>query len=143
MSAQGDRITLSIPVNAKFIAAARLLTAGLAARANLTVEAVEDLKIAVSEACTNVTEHAFANEAEARNKTIQLTFHVADGELTVEVEDEGRGFDPKHLPDMKNKPLDNDTGIGVYLIQEMMDEVKIESAPGSGTKIIMTKRCAR
>lgn len=143
MSAQGDRISLSIPVSAKYIAAARLLTAGLAARANLSVEAVEDLKIAVSEACTNVTEHAFASEAEARNKTIDLTFHVANGELTVAVEDEGCGFDPKHLPDMNNKPVVNDTGIGVYLIREMMDEVKIESAPGSGTKIVMTKRCAR
>ncbi len=143
MNNRGERVTLTVPVDAKYISLARLVAAGVAARANLSIDAVEDLKIAVSEACTNVTEHAFGGEEEVAAKTMELAFYIADGRLTVEVEDEGCGFDPKHLPTMKEKPAAEDTGLGLYLISELMDEVQIQSAPGSGTKIIMTKRSAR
>lgn len=143
MTRVAERIALSLPADVKYISVARLVTAGAAARADLSIEATEDFKIAVSEACTNVTEHAFGDDAEAGEQSIKLAFYVSDKELTVEVEDEGCGFDPKHLPPVAEKPFTDGTGLGLYLIRELMDEVKIESAPGSGTKIVMTKRSAR
>ncbi len=143
MSKLGDRIAMSLPVDVKYISVARLAIAGAAARADLSIEATEDLKIAVSEACTNVIEHAFGDDPAAGDHRIKLTFYVADKELTIEVEDEGCGFDPKHLPPVADKPFAEGTGLGLYLMGEMMDEIKIESAPGSGTKIMMTKRSAR
>lgn len=143
MSKVADRIAVSLPADVKYISVARLVTAGVAARADLSIEAIEDLKIAISEACTNVTEHAFGDDAEAGAHHIKLAFYVSDKELTVEVEDEGCGFDPKHLPPVAEKPFAEGAGLGLYLIGELMDDVKIESAPGSGTKIVMTKRSAR
>ncbi len=143
MSKVADRIAVSLPADVKYISVARLVTAGAAARADLSIEATEDLKVAVSEACTNVMEHAFGDDVERGAQNIKLAFYVSDKELTVEVEDEGCGFDPKHLPPVAEKPFTEGTGLGLYLIRELMDEVKIESAPGSGTKIVMTKRSAR
>lgn len=140
MGDQGDLITMILPADVKYISVARLVTAGIAARAGLSIDATEDTKVAISEAATNVTEHAYGDDDAKR--VIKLTFAVRDGQLTISVEDEGRGFDPKHLPDMSEKEFTEDTGLGLYLIQELMEDVSIESAPGSGTKITMTKRTA-
>ncbi len=143
MARKCDHITVTLPVDVQYISVARLIAAGVAARAHLTVDEIEDLKVAVSEACTNVTEHAFSDDDENTAHSFRLRYSVSDGELTLEVEDEGRGFDPKHLPDAKRKEYVEASGLGLYLIAELMDEVDIQSAPGSGTKITMTKRSAR
>lgn len=140
MSEQGDLITMTLPADVRYISVARLVTAGIAARAGLSIDATEDTKVAISEAATNVTEHAY-KDVDAR-RFIKLSFTVRDGQLTISVEDEGCGFDPKHLPDMSEKEFTEDTGLGLYLIKELMEDVSIQSAPGSGTKITMTKRAA-
>ena len=141
MSNQADRITMTLPADVRYVSVARLVTAGIAARAGLTIDATEDLKVAISEAATNVTEHAYSEGDDCKH-LIKLTFSVREGELTIAVEDEGCGFDPKHLPDMAEKEFTEDTGLGLYLIKELMDDFEIQSAPGSGTKILMTKRSA-
>ncbi len=141
MGDQGDLITMTLPADVKYISVARLVTAGIAARAGLSIDATEDIKVAISEAATNVTEHAYT-EASEGNRLMKLAFIVRDGQLTISVEDEGRGFDIKHLPDMSEKEFTEDTGLGLYLIKELMEDVTIQSAPGSGTKITMTKRAA-
>ena len=141
MNDQDDLITMTLPADVRYISVARLVTAGIAARAGLSIDATEDTKVAISEAATNVTEHAYKNSDGGRQPS-KLTFTVRDGQLTISVEDEGCGFDPKHLPDMSEKEFTEDTGLGLYLIKELMEDVTIQSAPGSGTKITMTKRTA-
>lgn len=143
MSTRRDRVTLSVPAQTRYLQAVRLLTGGLGARANLSMEDVENVKIAVNEACTNVTKHAFCDENTPDECSMKLVFFLSDGEMTVEVIDEGSGFDPKHLQPQIRPPLSEQGSLGLYLVHELMDEVKIESAPGSGTKVIMTKRRSR
>ncbi|MFO7945815.1 MAG: ATP-binding protein [Armatimonadota bacterium] len=145
MNQRGDRLRLTMPTNVKYLETARLLAAGVGARAELNIEQIEDLKVAVSEACTNVCEHAYdSSSGEVQQPQMTIDFYVGDNEVTVEVEDEGRGFDPKHIPDREQwQELGEDAGLGLFLIHELMDEVQIQSAPGSGTKIIMTKRASR
>jgi serine/threonine-protein kinase RsbW len=144
MSARGERISLTLPASFKYLQTARLLAGGVGARAELGIPEVEDLKVAVSEACTNACEHAFEpEEGETQPQVMKLDFYVSDGRVTVEIEDEGRGFDPKHLPDSEDyEELKEESGLGLYLVRELMDEVEVQSAPGSGTKIIMTKRAS-
>lgn len=145
MNERGDRLRLTMPTNVKYLETARLLAAGVGARAELDIEQIEDLKVAVSEACTNVCEHAYDHESgQAQQPEMTIAFYVKENEVTVEVEDEGRGFDPKHIPDGDQwQDLGEDAGLGLFLIHELMDEVEVQSAPGSGTKIIMTKRASR
>ncbi len=136
-----ETIELKIPCDPKYIAVARLVAAGVGARSDLTVDDIDDLKVAVSEACTNVIDHAFPDPEKTEHSTaISLRFTPCERGLQVEVEDCGVGFDPDDLPELEiDKPSANG-GLGLYLIGKLTDKVDIQSAPDSGTKVIMIKR---
>ncbi len=140
MAATNECITLEIPCHAKYIALVRLAVAGVAARTQLTVDDIDDVKVAVSEACTNVIEHAFtAEETIDRPRAIEIRFYPQDKQLRVEVTDQGKGFDPKRVISPEGNLQDKEGGLGLYLIERLMDDVDIQSAPGSGTKVTMVK----
>ncbi len=160
---EADTIELQIPCDPKYIGVARLVAAGVGAHSGLNADEIDDLKVAVSEACTNVIDHAFPDsEKTDQPTTISLRFTSSKTGLQVEVEDYGVGFDPDNLPkpelnepsvngglglylitqltdEVLNEPSVNG-GLGLYLITQLTDEVHIQSAPDSGTKIIMIKR---
>ena len=138
-----DTVEMTVPCEPRFLSVVRLTVAGAGARAGLGVQEVDDVKVAVSEACTNAIEHAYP-EGGAGCPGIKIRLTAREGELRLEVEDEGAGFEPKRLPrvDLEER-VQEEGGLGIYLMRQLMDEVKIESAPGSGTKIIMVKRSAR
>lgn len=136
-------IEMKVPCETRFLSVVRLAVAGAAARAGLGVGEADDLKVAVSEACTNAIEHAFPGMDEG-GAMMLVRMAVRQGELRVEVVDEGAGFDPKRLPQTPPEERDlEEGGLGLYLMHGLMDEVKVESAPGSGTKITLVKRLAR
>jgi serine/threonine-protein kinase RsbW len=146
MSTPLDRDTLEmrIPCETRFLSVVRLTVAGVAARSGLGVAEVDDVKVAISEACTNVIEHAYDASTGGHCGLIHIRMTSREGELRLEIEDEGAGFDPKRLPKVDiEERVQEEGGLGIYLMRQLMDEVKIESAPGSGTKIIMVKRVAR
>jgi len=139
-----DTIEMRIPCEPKFLSVVRLTVAGAAARAGLGVGEIDDLKVATSEACTNALEHAYQGGAEGCCTSIAIRMQVKDGEMRIEVEDEGCGFEPKRLPKVDPEQRVREAGgLGIYLIHSLMDEVKIGRAPGSGTKVTMVKRAAR
>jgi len=132
-----DTIELTIPCHPRYLGVARLLVGGLGAQAGLSVDDVDDLKVAVSEAVTNVMDHAYGGGTEGR---VLVRYRPAAGELAVEIEDTGAGFDPARLPSGGPPKPGPEGGLGLYLVRELTDSMKIESAPGSGTKITITKR---
>lgn len=135
-----DVVILQLPPDPKYIHVVRLTAAGVASRAGLSIEDVDDLKVAISEAFTNAIDHAFEGR-EARAVTVRLT--PTPEHLSIEIIDEGVGFDAAGRDFKKEADLSGDGGLGLYLVHQYMDEVKIESAPGSGTRVIMKKRLAR
>lgn len=139
-----DTIEMKVPCDSRFLSVVRLTVAGAGARAGLAINEVDDVKVATSEACTNVLEHAYQDQPGATCPCLVIRMHVKTGELRVEVEDCGKGFDPKRLPKVEpEQRVKEEGGLGIYLMHSLMDEVKIESAPGSGTKVTMVKRLAR
>ena len=137
-------VELRIPCDAKYIAVARLVVAGVGSRVGLNMDEIDDLKVAVSEACTNVIEHAFAAcDTREGPAFIALRFVPRENALQVEVEDYGAGFDSDQIqaPSLSQPAVDQ--GLGLYLIGQLTDEVEVQSASGSGTKVIMTKYVAR
>ena len=139
-----DTIEMKVPCQPRFLSVVRLTVAGVAARAGLGVAEIDDLKVATSEACTNVLEHAYQECAEGACSGLIIRMILKEGEMRIEVEDEGCGFDPKRLPKVEpEQRVREEGGLGIFLIHSLMDEVKIESAPGSGTKITMVKRAVR
>jgi anti-sigma regulatory factor (Ser/Thr protein kinase) len=71
---------------------------------------------------------------------------LSNGEIVIEVCDEGVGFDKKsyRAPDFHGyEGLTRDQGRGIYLIQQLMDRTLIDSRPNQGTIVHMAKRLAK
>ncbi len=136
-------VALTIPADAKWLTVVRLTVSGVASRAGASYEDVDDIKVAVSEACTNAIDHAFRN-TQGTPPTICIECYPLDAAIRIEVSDEGCGFDPA-AAGILDQPADPDKqgGLGLYLIHKLMHETQVVSRPGGGTKVVMVKRFAR
>lgn len=118
---------------------ARVVVAVFMSRMNPTLEQMEDVKTAVSEAVTNAVIHGYQNG----DGTIFLEASV-DGEwLTVTVRDTGvgirdvkRAMEPLYTTDRTGER----SGMGFSFMEAFMDGVEVESEPGAGTRVTMKKR---
>jgi serine/threonine-protein kinase RsbW len=144
-TATAEKVELRIPARAEFLSVARLTVAAIASRMDFDVDAIEDIKTGVGEACTNVIQHAGAGEAE---RAIQVICSLESAQLVVEVRDAGAGFDAERcgqLVDLEQLPPESlpDSGYGLLLIRALMDDFQCLSQPGAGTLVRMVKRCTR
>ncbi len=118
---------------------ARVVVAVFFSRLNPTLEEIDDVKTAVSEAVTNAVIHGYRGG----RGTIFIRAAILGRELTVEVEDKGAGIaDVKKAmePMFTTDPSGERSGMGFSFMEAFMDEVEVVSAPGQGTKVIMKKR---
>jgi serine/threonine-protein kinase RsbW len=141
-SNNADTVTLELPCHPQYLLVARLTAGGVGHRAELSVEDIEDLKVAIAEACTNVINHAFDDSVKEADRKIIIRFTHSNNEVRVEVEDAGSGFDPERIERDKRTGLEGEGGLGFGLMRELTDSLEIESAPGSGTKVTLIKRAA-
>jgi stage II sporulation protein AB (anti-sigma F factor) len=125
----------SIPEN---VGVARLLVAMVAAQADFTVAEVDEVKLAVSEAVTNAVVHAYSSEPD---HLVHLEVTLEARTLGVTVEDHGRGIENIDLAMQPAVSSDPDRmGLGFCFMESHMDTLHVESAPGHGTRVVMTKR---
>ena len=128
---------LSVAENESF---ARVVIAAFAVQLSPTVSEIADIKTAVSEAVTNAIVHGY----EGSSGMVTLRAAIDDrSTLTVEVKDSGRGIAdvPKAMaPFFTTHPEQERSGMGVAVMQTFMDDVDVESAPGKGTIVRMSKR---
>jgi serine/threonine-protein kinase RsbW len=121
-----------------------LVVSSLAAgRRVLADDRVDDLKLAVSEACTNAIEAHDAIEADDR---VVVRWQETDDRFEVSILDQGEGFDPSSLPEhppvTDPERLNFERGLGIPLIRTLVDEVHFDSAD-SGTAVRLTLYCGR
>jgi serine/threonine-protein kinase RsbW len=134
--AQGRTVELHLDARPENLALTRLALAGMAANAGASREAVSDLKLAVTEACTNVIKHAYGDSTETGTMVVRYT--LGEGTLAIEVEDSGSGLEPAAAPD--GAAYNGGTqGMGLTIIRILTDELTIEST-GSGTRVAFVKR---
>ncbi len=125
-------VALSIPAKAEYIVLCRLALAGLARVRALEAETVADLKLALTEACSNSIRHAYA---QGRTGVVEVRYELNGEKLQVEVTDDGAGFDVSTLaPD--GEP--DEGGLGIAIIRALTDELAIES-DGQGSRLRFTK----
>ncbi len=125
-------VELRIPSKAEWVGVARLAVAGIASRLQFSIEDIEDLKLAVAEACTNCIQHATGGDS------VSITCQIFSDKITVTVEDAGAGVSSAALaPKRLGEPKVG--GLGVFLIRSLMDDVEYELNPDVGTKLTMTK----
>ena len=124
MEATLDRgvVALSIPAKAEYIALCRLALTGLAQVRGFEPETLADLKLALTEACSNSIRHAYE---EGRGGVVDVRYELSGDRLEVEVADEGSGFD-LGVSDVNGEELD-EGGLGIAIIRSLTDELAIES----------------
>jgi len=117
---------------------ARITVASFAAQLDPTVEEISDIKTAVSEAVTNSIIHGYEN----KEGTVTIIAKLFANSIEIEIIDIGKGIEnieQAREPLYTSKPELERSGMGFTIIESFMDEVKIESKLGEGTKIIMKK----
>lgn len=118
---------------------ARVAVAMFMSRMDPTMEEIDDVKTAVSEAVTNAIIHGYEKE----EGMVHMKLTIKGRELSVEVRDEGVGIaDVKKAmePLYTSKPSRERSGMGFSFMEAFMDEVWVDSAPGRGTVVRMVKR---
>ena len=121
---------------------ARVVTAVFMSRLDPTLEEMDDVKTAVSEAVTNAVIHGY-QEGEG---IIYMELQAEERQLTVMVRDLGVG-----IPDVKQAmepmyttdPSGERSGMGFSFMEAFMDQVQVESEPGRGTLVTMRKKIGR
>ncbi len=134
-------IEMKIPALSDYVGVVRLAVSGIGTRLNFSIEEIEDLKIAVSEACTNAVQYAYTKEDV--DPSIWINCYINDTQLKIEIKDTGKGFDPDNIKPRTNDDLiDEDKsnlGLGITFIKSLMDEVEFKSSIGEGTTVTMIK----
>ena len=99
------------------------------------------VQMAVDEACSNIVEHAYGEDAQG---SIDVTCCIQDqGDLLVSIHDTGKAFDPASVPeppvgaDLEDLP---EGGLGLYFMRKLMDVVHFSFSPQTGNTLIMVKR---
>jgi len=115
--------TLTIPSSTRFLEDVREFITTHATEAEFSESSVEQLKMAVDEACTNVIEHAYAGQSE---QPIEIAVSIQPDKLTIRIRDKGRGFDQQSYeePDLvKYAKSRKSGGFGVHIMRRLMDDV--------------------
>lgn len=121
---------------------ARMVVMAFMADMNPTLDELEDVKTAVSEAVTNAIIHGYNDES----KQVGLVCVREGQKLTVIVEDQGVGIpdvEEARQPFYTTKPEQERSGMGFAFMEAFMDEIQVESVLGEGTCVTMTKYIAR
>ncbi|MCL9662431.1 anti-sigma B factor RsbW [Paenibacillus hunanensis] len=145
MKADTQKVILNLPATAEFVDVVRLNLYGIASKMGFSYEDIEDMKVAVSEACNNSVLYAYGQDG----GHIDVIFEIGEETLSIIVEDEGESFETvKEMADqttLHDKELSDVQigGLGFYLMQALMDDVRIENVAGQGTRVTMSKSLAR
>jgi serine/threonine-protein kinase RsbW len=103
-------------------------------------QALYQIELAIDEACANVVEHAYLGEEQGE---MEVSCYLQGEMFVIRVRDWGTGFDPNAVeePDV-DAPLEDRGlgGLGLFLVQQVMDEVKFRFDPHQGSELLMFKR---
>ena len=140
-SAAVQSIRLTIPAKPEYITLGRLALTGIARLRPepMGEEVLGDLKLALTEACTNSVRHAYGGG----EGTVEITYELYADRLVVQVSDEGEGFEP---PPGAGTKLDDEElsegGLGIAIIEALADELEITERAAGGSSLRFVKRLA-
>jgi anti-sigma regulatory factor (Ser/Thr protein kinase) len=123
-------VRLTLPARPENVAVVRHVLGAFAEALQLPPDVVEDMRLAVTEACTNVVRHAYDDDAPG---PIDVVIRPNGDRLDLIVCDYGRGLGPS--PDLAGP------GLGLPLIAALADKVELEHGHTSGSRLAMSFRC--
>jgi serine/threonine-protein kinase RsbW len=125
----GSDVRLTLPARPENVAVIRHVLGAFAEALQLPADLVEDMRLAVTEACTNVVRHAYHDQP----GPIDVVIRPNGDTLELIVSDRGAGIGPS--PDLAGP------GLGLPLIAALADQVEIEHGPSRGSRLAMSFRC--
>ncbi|HEY7019058.1 MAG TPA: ATP-binding protein [Gaiellaceae bacterium] len=134
MTEEGRSVRLTIPARPEYITLGRLALTAIAGVRPLSEETLHDLKLALTEACTNSVKHAYDNSG---GGSVDIVYELRGDRLAVEVGDAGTGFDPP-LAGADGDEL-AEGGLGIAIIRALTDEVEIAEREGGGSRLRFVK----
>jgi serine/threonine-protein kinase RsbW len=126
-------IRLTIPAKPEYITLCRLALTGLSRVRTLSDETIADMKLALTEACSNSVRHAYGEQA----GTVEILYELQSDRLIVEVSDDGTGFDPDI--DINGDDALTEGGLGIAIIRSIADELDIERRESGGSRLRFVK----
>jgi len=135
--AGGDsrRVRLRIPARAEYITLGRLALTGLSRLQELSDETLADLKLALTEACSNSVRHAYRD---GRDGIVEILYDLEPHRLVIEVSDDGPGFDYVEA-EGENREL-TEGGLGLAIIRSLSDEFELSGrGPAGGARLRFVK----
>jgi serine/threonine-protein kinase RsbW len=136
VNAEPRVVRLTIPAKAEYITLCRLALAGIPQLRPVPDETLHDLKLALTEACTNSIRHAYGAGNEG---TVRIVYELDDDRISIEVADEGEGF---VLDEASEADRMSESGLGIAIIRALADELEIEPGDGRGSRLRFVKRLA-
>jgi len=140
MDAMERTFQLHVPSSTENLSMIRDFVGSIGARAGFDKRDLMQLEMAVDEACANVIEHAYGSD-NTREVTIKA---VLDAEsVEIRIIDTGKGFEPNKVPQEDLDKLISQRatgGLGMRIMNRVMDEVQYEMIPGQKNVLRMVKR---
>jgi serine/threonine-protein kinase RsbW len=129
-------VRLRIPAKPEYITLCRLALTGISRLRPLADETLADLKLALTEACSNSVRHAYANG----DGSVDIRYELHPDRLVIEVADDGTGFEPAE----SNRGAAGDElaegGLGIAIIRSIADDVEIGAGEdGRGSRLRFVK----
>ena len=118
---------------------ARVCVASFVTQLEPTMEDIDDIKTAVSEAVTNCIVHGYGSDEKGK---IVIECTLKENKAVISVEDFGRGIEDVQQamePLFTTQPEEERSGMGFTVMETFMDGIKVTSQVGKGTKVVMTK----
>ena len=119
---------------------ARVAVAAFVAQLDPTIDEINDVKTAVSEAVTNSIIHGYENREDG---IIKIEVEINENEVTIAIIDNGIGIDDIKQamePLYTSRPDLERSGMGFTVMETFMDELEVESNKGIGTKVVIKKK---
>jgi serine/threonine-protein kinase RsbW len=123
-------VRLTMPARPEGVGVVRQALAGMADALDFDAAVLADMKMAVSEACTNVVVHAYDGEDQG---VLEVEMSAGEAGLTIVVRDHGAGIQPR--PARSGAPA---LGLGLPLIAALSDSFELRGSAGTGTEVRMT-----
>ena len=125
----GSDVRLTLPARPENVAVVRHVLGAFAEALQLPDPVIEDMRLAVTEACTNVVRHAYAD---GEPGPVEILIRPEGNTLLVIVSDEGRGLAPR--------ADSTGPGLGLPLIAALSHSFEIEQVPDNGSRLRMAFR---
>ena len=128
-------VRLTIPAKPEYITLGRLALTAIAGVRPVSDETLHDLKLALTEACTNSVKHAYGENGAG---SVDIVYELLADRLAGEVGDAGSGFDPSAERAGRDDELE-EGGLGIEIIRALTDEVEIGEREGGGSRLRFVK----